>query len=50
MDFWVSFWGWLLVLGLTVFAGLAIVVAIGGASDIRAMFRTIREQHDRKPK
>ena len=45
MTFWIIFWTMFLVLGVLVFAGLAIAVTIGGFRDIRAMFRKIDQQH-----
>lgn len=42
MDFWVAFWTWLLRLSLLAFAGLTVVVAVGGLFDIRAMLRAVR--------
>lgn len=48
MSFWASFWTWFLLFGLAVFAGLAVVVTIGGAFDIRALFARIRKQHERE--
>jgi hypothetical protein len=41
MDFWVTFWTGLLAVSLTVFLGLAIVVSVGGVSDIRSLFKTL---------
>ena len=46
MDTWATFWTWFLVIALTLFFGLAIVVAVGGAYDIRALFQTIRTRQD----
>ncbi len=46
MEFWISFWTWLLVGAMGVFAVLAVVVSIGGFFDVRAMFRGITEKHD----
>ena len=46
MDGWVSLWGWLLVVVIVMFAGLVIVIAIGGLRDIRDLFRTIDAQHE----
>ena len=37
MNGWAMFWGSVLAIGLVVFAGLAIVVSIGGYRDIRVM-------------
>lgn len=48
MALWTQFWAWLLVFSLLLFLGLAIVVSIGGFFDIRALFKSIREQHDRR--
>ena len=45
MNGWMMFWGLLLAIVLLVFAGLTVVVAIGGLFDIRALFRTIDAQH-----
>ena len=47
MSGWAQFWAWFLGFGLVLFFGLAVVVTIGGFFDIRALFKTIREQHDR---
>ena len=46
MKFWETFWQFVLVIGVIGFAGLAIVVAIGGLSDIRAMLRHIASRHE----
>lgn len=45
MDFWITFWGVCFLICMVVFAGVAVVVAIGGVSDIRALFTSIDEQH-----
>ena len=49
MNPWMTFWTALLLLGLTVFAVLTVVVAIGGFRDLRAMFRRIASQHAADP-
>lgn len=46
MSFWETFWQIVLVVGVIGFAGLAIVVAIGGLADIRAMLRSIESRHE----
>lgn len=46
MSFWATFWTWTFLIAIIFFAGMAVVVAIGGFFDIRALFRTIREQHE----
>ncbi|MFQ5805388.1 MAG: hypothetical protein ACE5I3_02930 [Phycisphaerae bacterium] len=48
MAFWPQFWMWFLLFGLVIFLGLAIAVSVGGLFDVRAMFKRIREQHDRQ--
>ena len=45
MAFWSVFWGLLLLVCLLVFAGLAVVVAVGGYGDIQALFRRMDEGH-----
>ena len=45
MNGWMWFWTGLLVVGLGVYAGLAVAVAVGGIFDIRSMFRSLDEQH-----
>jgi hypothetical protein len=42
MSGWMTFWAILLGASLTGFAVLAVVVAIGGFFDLRAMFRTLK--------
>ncbi len=48
MGFWVYFWGWLLFLGLLGFAGLSLVVTIGGFKEVRSLFEGIEAQHRRE--
>lgn len=49
MEFWQGFWTVLLVVSLTAFAGLAVVVSIGGFFDVKALFKRLEDQHrDRK--
>ena len=45
MDFWITFWGVCFLICMVVFAGVAVIVAVGGVSDIRALFSGIDEQH-----
>lgn len=44
-DFWPMFWTVVFVASLVIFAGVTIVVAVGGYRDLRAMFRNLDEQH-----
>ena len=45
MIFWQILWAAVFLGGLVLFAGLAIVVSIGGFFDIRSLFKSIEEQH-----
>ena len=45
MDAWTTFWGWLLVIVLVVYAILAITIAIGGFFDVKEMLTTMDDQH-----
>ena len=45
METWVTFWGWLLVVVLIIYASLAIAVTIGGFFDVKGMLTTIDDQH-----
>ena len=46
MDTWTTFWGWLLVIVLVIYAGLAIAITIGGFFDVNVMLTTIDDQHN----
>ena len=46
MSFWEVFWQVVLLVSLVAFAGLAVVVAIGGFGDIRSMLRKIDKRHE----
>lgn len=45
MEFWINFWAVLLVAAMVVFAGLAVVVTVGGFFDIKALFRSMEAKH-----
>jgi len=45
MTFWITLWTGLLILGLLIYAGVALAVSVGGLFDIRSMFRRLDEQH-----
>ena len=45
MDGWILFSKIVFGVGLGFFAILAVVVTIGGAKDIRAMFASLNQQH-----
>jgi len=45
MDFWMTLWKIVLVVGLLLFAGMAVWVTIGGFFDIKRLLRSITERH-----
>ena len=45
MDTWITFWGWLLLIVLFVYASLAVVITLGGFFDVKEMLTTIDKQH-----
>jgi hypothetical protein len=47
LEFWILLWKVVLIGGIGLFAVLAVVVTIGGAMDIRRLFKTLREEHAR---
>jgi len=46
MDFWIYFWAVVLGLVLVLYAGLTVVVTLGGFVDVKAMFTSLKQQHD----
>jgi hypothetical protein len=46
MNFWISLWTVFFVASLAVFAGLAVVVSIGGFFNIRSLFRSLSERRE----
>ena len=44
MNFWTSFWTAFFVVSLVLFAGLAVVVTIGGFFNIRSLFKSLSER------
>ena len=45
VEYWILLWKFVLIVGVGLFAMLAVVVTIGGAFDIRKLLRTLREEH-----
>ena len=47
MNFWINFWTGFFFVSLALFAGLAIVVTIGGFFNIRSLFENLtgRSEH-----
>jgi len=46
MNFWFLFWAIFFFASLAVFAGLAVVVTIGGFFNIRSLFKKLTNQVD----
>ena len=44
MDFWISLWEIFFFVSLALFAGLAVVVSIGGFFNIRSLFKSLSER------
>lgn len=45
LEFWILLWKAVLIIGLALFATLAVVVTVGGALDVRRLLATLREEH-----
>jgi hypothetical protein len=46
MNFWINFWTGFFIVSLVLFAGLAIVVTIGGFFNIRSLFKNLSGQSE----
>ena len=46
MNFWMTFWGALFAVIVVGYALLAVVVTVGGARDLRSLFRKLHEERD----
>jgi hypothetical protein len=46
MNFWIDFWTVFFFASLAVFAGVAIVVSIGGFFDVRSLFKSLSSGPD----
>ncbi|MHC4510593.1 MAG: hypothetical protein ACYTAO_16825 [Planctomycetota bacterium] len=44
MNFWINFWTVFFFASLAVFAGVAIVVSVGGFFNIRSLFKSLTER------
>lgn len=41
MDGWITFWGWTLITVLVIYTAVAVMVAIGGLYDIKALLKAL---------
>jgi hypothetical protein len=48
MNFWITFWTIFFLVSLALFAGLAVVVSIGGFFNIRSLFKSLTDRADRQ--
>ncbi|MHC4558897.1 MAG: hypothetical protein ACYTFW_08840 [Planctomycetota bacterium] len=48
MNFWINFWTIFFVASLALFAGLAVVVSIGGFFNIRSLFKSLTNRVNRQ--
>ncbi len=48
MNFWINFWTIFFIASLALFAGMAIVVSIGGFFNIRSLFKKLTS-HSEQP-
>ena len=46
MNFWIYFWTGFFFASLGLFAGLAVVVTIGGFFNIRSLFKSLTERSE----
>ena len=46
MNFWINFWTVFFIVSLVLFAGLAIVVTIGGFFNIRSLFKNLSDRSE----
>ncbi len=46
MNFWINFWTIFFIASLALFAGMAIVVSIGGFFKIRSLFKSLTERSE----
>ena len=46
MNFWINFWMWILGINLIIFAGVAIVVIIGGFGNVLSMLLSLKTRHE----
>ncbi len=45
LEFWIILWKIVLIASVGLFAVLAVIVSIGGAMDIKNLFKVLREEH-----
>ena len=46
IEFWATFWGWVLGASLVIFAVISVVVTIGGFRDIRTLLAKTADDED----
>ena len=48
LDFWITLWKIVFIVGVVLFGSLAVWVTIGGFFDIKRLFKTIAESHQQQ--
>ena len=48
MSFWIGLWKAVFIVGVVLFAGMAVWVTVGGARDIKRLFSRIDESHRKR--
>ncbi len=46
MDFWIMLWKIVFIFSITIFSVMAVFVTIGGARDIKILFKKLNESHE----
>ena len=49
IEFWATFWGWVLGASLVIFAVISVVVTIGGFRDIRTLLAKAADNEKNSP-
>ena len=48
MDFWIMLWKIVFIFTITIFSVMAICVTIGGARDIKLLFKKLNQSHQHR--
>jgi len=48
MNFWINLWTLFFLVSLALFAGLAVIVSIGGFFDIRSLFKSLTDRTEQE--
>lgn len=48
IEFWMNLWKFVFIVSVAAFTVMSLWVTVGGALDIRALLRILREEHEAK--